>query len=58
MGEPGIAPDECRYVYMQRYDTLSLKSRYQKTNATTKSERVAEGEAILASIFGEVAVAA
>lgn len=27
-------------------------------NAKTKSERVAEGEAILASIFGEVAIAA
>ena len=27
-------------------------------NASTKSQRVAEGEAILASIFGEVAIAA
>lgn len=30
----------------------------QLINATTSSERVAEGEAILASIFGEVAIAA
>ena len=42
---------------MQRYDTLSLKSRYHKINAKTQSQRVEEGEAILASIFGEVAVA-
>ena len=36
---------------------MSLKL-YETINAKTKSERVAEGEAILASIFGEVAVAA
>jgi len=32
--------------------------RYQTINAKTQSQRVAEGEAILASIFGEVAIAA
>jgi len=32
--------------------------RYQTINAMTRSERVAEGEAILASLFSEVAIAA
>jgi hypothetical protein len=30
----------------------------KKSNGKTQSDRVAEGEAILASIFGDVAVAA
>jgi len=31
---------------------------YKTTNDKTQSSRVAEGEAILASLFGEVAIAA
>jgi hypothetical protein len=40
-------------------DKVGMSLNTCKTiNAKTQSERVAEGEAILASIFGEVAVAA
>ena len=43
---------------MQRYDTLPLKSRYQKINAKTKSQRVEEGASIIAMAFDRVAIAA
>ena len=36
---------------------MSLNT-YKTINAKTQSQRVAEGEAILASLFGEVAIAA
>jgi hypothetical protein len=40
-------------------DKVGMSLNTCKTiNAKTKSQRVAEGEAILASLFGEVAVAA
>ena len=42
---------------MQAFGYTAFR-RYQTINAMTRSERVAEGEAILASIFGEVAIAA
>ena len=37
---------------------LEQVNKFRRTNAKTQVERVAEGEAILASIFGEVAIAA
>lgn len=43
---------------MQTVGRSGLKTNYKPLNGTIKSDRVAEGEAILASIFGEVAVAA
>lgn len=43
---------------MQTFGRSGLKINCKQLNGTTQSDRVAEGEAILASIFGEVAIAA
>lgn len=44
-------------MYMQTFEHTVLKDA-NKTNAKTSSERVAEGHAILASLFSTEAVAA
>lgn len=56
LGRTGF--DSARLVITHADKVGKSLNTYKTISGMTKSDRVAEGEAILASIFGEVAIAA